>query len=139
MDQDCSQDRNGAEAIREDSTPSRSPRVESVELDGQAVLYLESSNAMHVLNPTATVVWFCLDGNGTVSEIARDISDAFGADPETVKADVLRVVREFADDGLLSGFEVPPKEDGLSDAAPARSPGRPGEASPQVLGAPPET
>ena len=120
--------------------PLRSPSVESVELDGQAVLYLESSNTMHVLSPTATLVWACLDGTGTVAEIAQDISAVFEADTSTVRQDVLEGVRALAADGLLAGYEhLQPERAPASNPKPTLSEEDSKRDGTRVLDAPPDT
>jgi hypothetical protein len=101
----------GAESIGLDFVPRSRETVASVELDGEAVLYDEETGEAHVLSPTATVVWFCCDGGGTIEEISKDIAEAFATDPGAVREDVLRVVREFGGLGLLDGVERAAKEE----------------------------
>ena len=45
-----------AEEIDENSHPRHHPAVAAVELDGEAVLYHEDANTVHLLNPSATIV-----------------------------------------------------------------------------------
>jgi hypothetical protein len=123
--------------------PRRSPGIEWAELDGQAVLYDGSANAMHVLNATATLVWACLDDRTSVGELAADLSEAFQADGATVREDVMATVRRFAADGLLAGFESP-DEARAGDDTPASGPdaptpaSEPGAPTPRVLAPPPD-
>ncbi|MGH9073406.1 MAG: HPr-rel-A system PqqD family peptide chaperone, partial [Acidimicrobiales bacterium] len=84
------------------------PSVASVELDGEGVLYDEEAGASHLLNATATAVWSCLDGSGTLDEIAAELADAFGADAQTVRHDVIALVQQFGRQGLLVGIAAEP-------------------------------
>jgi len=76
--------------------PVASNQVSAVELDGEAVLYNERTASLHVLNPTATIIWACCDGAGSIAEIAADVADAFALDRDAVVADVISTVRDFA-------------------------------------------
>ena len=55
------------------------------------------------LNESASIVWHCFDGSGTIDEIAVDIADVFGASVEGVRADVVALVREVGGAGFLAG------------------------------------
>lgn len=72
-----------------------------VELDGETILYEEDSGGLHVLNPTATLVWRCLDGAVSLGELADDIAAALGADPIEVGRDLLALAQQLDDEGLL--------------------------------------
>lgn len=139
MRHDTSEEPDGASSIGEEFVPLRSPLVQSVEIDGQTVLYVESVNKMHVLNPSATVVWNCMDGTGTIAEIAGDISAAFAVDLDTVRRDVLQAVREFASDGLLVGFDAVSDEDAHPRSGEAPEDRGTPDEQPHVLGPPPNT
>lgn len=77
------------------------------EHDGETVLIDRSSGGVHLLNPTAAIVWQCLDGTGTIADIVADIADVFGQDSGEVTGSVLEVVRRFGRQGLLVGVGVP--------------------------------
>lgn len=83
---------------------------------GEMVLIDRASGAVHVLNPTAAIVWQCLDGTGSVDEIVGDIADVFERDRDEVRDAVLEVVRRFGRQGLLEGVGISPDE-----PEPARS------------------
>jgi hypothetical protein len=86
-----------------DSSPTPRARadVASVELDGEVVILDEREDALHLLNPTATTVWRCLDGSGTVGELIADLSEVFGSDPQTVRNDVGALLSDLAARRLL--------------------------------------
>ena len=58
--------------------PSARPTVYAVTVDGEAVLLDEVSDRLHHLNAPAALVWACLDGQATVGELARELSDELG-------------------------------------------------------------
>jgi hypothetical protein len=81
--------------------------VVAVDIDGEVVLYDDCRGVLHRLNPTASALWHCLDGSGTLGEIAADMADVFGVDSDRVLADVLMAAREFGEKGLLLGVGEP--------------------------------
>jgi Coenzyme PQQ synthesis protein D (PqqD) len=105
-------------AVGPESTPAPGVAVHMVEVDGEAVLLDEATTRLHSLNSTATLVWQCLDGHSTLTEIAADLAEAFGADLEAVRADVVAIVEHFAEEGLLEGTGADDSVAG-TDLAPA--------------------
>lgn len=108
--------------------PGPASAIIGVELDSEAVLYHEDLNTVHLLNPTATIIWNSLDGETDLASLTAYLADAFSADLDVVMADVIAVVREFGRQGLLLGVE-PDQEaiaehelrpDGLSEVADDR-------------------
>lgn len=95
-------------AINGGSTVSRSRAVAAVELDGEAVLYHEELRTVCVLNPTATIVWNCLDGSSDLETLCGDIADAFAVELDTIRREVVEIVRELGRQGLLEGVESDP-------------------------------
>lgn len=83
--------------------PHPSATVHAVEIDSEAVLLDEAENRLHHLNPTATLVWACLDGHASIAEIATDLSAELGAPYDSVLADTIAAVGMFGDEGLLIG------------------------------------
>lgn len=89
--------------------PRRAVTTVTEELDGECVILDEAGNRLHHLNPTATVVWACFDGSGTVAEIAVDFAAELGTDLATTEADVLALARELGAAGLLADVEPDPE------------------------------
>ena len=85
--------------------PQASGTVATVELDGEAVLYDDSSGRLHHLNTTASLVWECCDGTVSLDTIAENLAAVFGIDTDVVRSDVLDVVRAFVGQGLLEAAE----------------------------------
>lgn len=87
--------------------PAARPKVRDdltvVELDGEAVVYDETSGELHHLNPSATVVFGLLDGTATVHELALDMADAFGVPVEEMESQVRELTRRFRALGLIAG------------------------------------
>jgi Coenzyme PQQ synthesis protein D (PqqD) len=99
--------------IQLSSAPAGRRTARLIELDGHALLYDDGLRHWVVLNPTAHALWRCLDGSGTVAEIADDLSAAFGAEPETVQEQVLHMVRVLGQQGLLEGVVPVPGGPGI--------------------------
>jgi peroxiredoxin/uncharacterized membrane protein YphA (DoxX/SURF4 family) len=96
----------GPEEIDTSFVPAARDRVAMASRDGESVLVDPVTGLVHLLNPTAALVWRCLDGSGNVEEIARDLADVFGRDEAEVRGLVLELVRGFGRQGLLTGVET---------------------------------
>jgi hypothetical protein len=83
--------------------PARAESVYTVEIDGEAVLLDEAVNRLHLLNATATLVWRLLDGDVSIGEMARELSEELATPYDTVLDDTLAIVRNLAEEGLLAG------------------------------------
>jgi peroxiredoxin len=84
--------------------------VTAVVLDGEAVLLAEGRSEAHYLDAIATLVWGTFDGSATLDELAVDFADAFGADAEVVRTDIVELTQGIGRAGLLEGvaYEAPP-------------------------------
>jgi Coenzyme PQQ synthesis protein D (PqqD) len=105
---------NASPTVGDEVVPQIVDTVAWVEVDGEAVLFDEVGRIVHVLNPTATLVWAAIDGRRSLGRIADDLTVAFGADPDVVHEDV----RALADGLMSRGLVIPA---GASDLA-ARPP-----------------
>ena len=90
-------------SIASDFVPRRADTAYTVELDGEAVVLDEEQNRLHLLNHTATLVWSCFDGTGTLTEIARDVAAAAEVPEARVLDEVLELTRTLGTEGLLDG------------------------------------
>ena len=72
------------------------------ELDDGCVLYDPDNEKVHSLNETAGLLWCLIDGERTLSEIAREVAQASGGDSDTVLGDTLEAAERFARQGLLA-------------------------------------
>ena len=94
--------------VDESFVARRARTAHTVEVDGEAVLL--NDGRLHLLNATGTLVWACFDGEGTIGEIAADISDGLGVPYDTVLEDTLAVARELGSEGLLDQVEADPDQ-----------------------------
>ncbi len=85
-----------------DRRPVKKTNLKVEKIGSEAVLYNGDQKAIHVLNPTAQVIWELCDGNYTVEEIEQEIRKRFAV-PEGV--DVLGDIRQtlivFAEKDIL--------------------------------------
>lgn len=72
-------------------------------VDGELVIYDPGADALHHLEPTATAVWTLLDGHRPVRTVAAELADAYGTAEESIRGDVVELVRVIHDRGLLAG------------------------------------
>ena len=86
--------------------PTPSPDVAWVELDGETVVYHETTNSTMVLDPTASTLWLVLDGTADLATIAADFADVYGAPRATVEEDLVALARQMARYGLFEGIEA---------------------------------
>lgn len=68
--------------------------------DGCA-LYDPVQDRVHILNPTAGLVWTACDGEHTINEIVQLVVDTMNVPAETVRNDVEGVVADFIRLGLV--------------------------------------
>lgn len=81
--------------------PQRRPHVTSVEMDGEALLYVADTGDMFRLDPMATALWNCFDGQTTLRELSEDLADVFPEDASAIAADLLRLTEELREMRLL--------------------------------------
>jgi hypothetical protein len=85
--------------------PAIKPKVRGdlaiVELDGEAVIYDETDNSLHHLNPTATIVLSMCDGTSTIKDFSAEIADAFSMPADQIEQQVRSLLRDFRKQKLL--------------------------------------
>ena len=96
-----------AEDIGPGFAPTARTDVVGVEIDGEMVVYDDARGVLHRLNPTAAMLWQCIDGGGTLAEIAADMADVFEVEPDRVLIEILTTARHFGEQGLLVGVGEP--------------------------------
>jgi hypothetical protein len=89
--------------------PRRVPDVVWVTVDDEIVV-LDASGRAQVITSTGALLWPLLDGVATVGELAADVADVFGIEPELALADVCRFVDEMVAMALIVG--APEGEEG---------------------------
>lgn len=80
----------------------RAAGLHAVEIDGETVVYVESTESLHLLDTTATIVWQALDDSLTLDELCDDLAVAFGTDAEQIRADVGPLVRRLSEARLIT-------------------------------------
>lgn len=96
-----------ADQIGMDFIPQPRDSVVATEFDGELLLVDRETGFLNLLDPVGSVVWNCLDGVGTLADLAEELADAFGAPVEVVREDVLEMVRTVGRAGLLIGVARP--------------------------------
>ena len=96
----------GVEQVGGDLVPRRREDVFSVEIDGDTVIYDPKLERSHVLNSTAALIWELLDGATALDQLAGELAEAFGVGRDTVLADVVTLVGELTELGLLEGRQA---------------------------------
>ena len=72
-----------------------------VELDGETVVFVPSTGALHHLDATATVVWGLLQDGVSVDEAVALLAEAYAAPRDVVAADVAAMVERLGQAALL--------------------------------------
>jgi hypothetical protein len=93
------------------SRPARRPGLVAVEVDGETVVYDPVADLLHHLEASASAVWSRLDGADPLDALAVRLAADYGAGPDTVRRDVIRLARVLWDLGLLAGSDPPPPAD----------------------------
>ena len=92
--------------------------VTAVELDGESVLYDETSGALHHLDAVATVVWDRLDGTATLGDLASELGTTFVTDATRVRGDLVAFARQLGHQHLLEGVAPPAAAAESGDPSP---------------------
>jgi hypothetical protein len=103
------------------SVPRRATDVAAIDVDGEAVVFHEGTDRVHLLNPTATLLWSVLDGVATIDELSAELADAFGAPLEVVREDVLAGVTDLLRDGLVHDSSDPNASSASAPVLPSTS------------------
>lgn len=80
--------------------PRRAPRLELDEVDDGLIVYQESTERLHHLNPTAAIVFQLCDGSHDAASIAEIVGELFGLDRPPADA-VDACISRFLQEGLV--------------------------------------
>jgi hypothetical protein len=75
-------------------------------LDGDFVLFHESTRMVHRLNSTMGAVWSLCDGETTVEAMAFELGEIFAMEPAHLTDDIHRALDQIAAAGLLVGVDA---------------------------------
>lgn len=78
-----------------------SPDVQGRSMDGETVLLDLSSGRYYTLNRVGSVIWEQCTGDKTISDIQAVLSDRFDVAPERALDDLVTLVNELIQEGLL--------------------------------------
>src|SRR5690349_7806216 len=71
-------------------------------IDGETVILNREVGVLHRLNPTASFIWECCDGNSGVDDIVARLAKAYEVDFVTCRKDVNEVVLKLESLNLLT-------------------------------------
>jgi hypothetical protein len=90
-----------ASDLDEDDAVGPAPGVGVIQVDEQIVLVDELTGRAHALNPTASIVWECLDGQTPIGVIIDDVHAEFGGPRGTIADDITQLARDLGTLGFL--------------------------------------
>jgi hypothetical protein len=86
--------------------PVRKSDISIKDIGDETLLYNIDEEAIHILNPTAQLIWELCDGVHTVADIEQTIRTNFSVPAgHDVTADIQRTLAVFTDKGLLQELE----------------------------------
>lgn len=85
-----------------ENKPLRKKSILCKRMEQETVLYAKETEAIHVLNPTALLVWDLCDGEHSVEDMEKAIRNEFSVGEEgTISQDIQGVIDRFFKEGLL--------------------------------------
>ncbi|WP_380165781.1 PqqD family protein [Jannaschia sp. R86511] len=79
-----------------------SASLTEVEVDGEIAIYHPVTDAVVLLNPSASAIWrLTADGPVTVEEVVPLLAEAFGIDPAEARRGVAAGIEVLVDEQLL--------------------------------------
>ena len=84
------------------ASPVRRQGITARDIGGETLLYSVDERAIHVLNPTAKLIWDLCDGKHTVEDMERVVRTSFSvARGHDLVIDIRRTLEVFVNKGLL--------------------------------------
>lgn len=81
--------------------PKRRSDINYRTIDGETVILNRAEGRLHQLNPTASFIWDCCDGNSNIVEIIDRLAGAYEVEPSTARKDVEEVLLKLRKSKLL--------------------------------------
>jgi len=88
-------------SVNPDIVPIIRQHITSRLIGDEAFLMNLETLDTYILNDTAARVWQCIDGSHTAGDIIRTLQSEYDVDAAACEAAVSRLLREFADAGLI--------------------------------------
>jgi len=85
--------------------PVRKPETWLRQAGDENVVYDPETEAVHLLNATATAIWVLCDGETTPDEMVDAICELSGLPREVVVEDVRRILLQFDEAAILTWTE----------------------------------
>ncbi len=89
--------------LANDLHPKRRSDLNYRTIDGETVILDRKEGNLHQLNPTASFIWDCCDGNSNVAAIIDRLADAYEVDSSTARKDVEETLSRLRSSNLLEG------------------------------------
>ena len=86
--------------------PKAKPNLEVRTVEDEKIILDRDGEHIHQLNAAASFIWNRCDGSREISVIAQELGNAFGVDSDSTLKDVLDVVLQFSELGLLEEFDM---------------------------------
>jgi len=99
--------RKDASDIRETSSLVRAKDQVSTDLGGEAVVLHLESEQYYGLNEVGARIWALLEAPKTVKEIRDALVTEYHIEPERCECEVLALLRELAEEGLIEVSDDP--------------------------------
>jgi hypothetical protein len=81
--------------------PRRRSNLNWRTIDGETLILNREEGRLHQLNPTASFVWGCCDGNSNIEEIANRLTGVYEVDAVTACKDVEDVLSNLRSSKLV--------------------------------------
>ena len=81
--------------------PKRRSDLNYRTIDGETLILNREEGRLHQLNPTASFIWDCCDGNSNIADIVDRLAGAYEVDPSTARKDVEEVLSNLRNSNLL--------------------------------------
>ena len=79
----------------------RSPEAKLKQVGGSSAVYLKSERALHLLNPSARLVFDCLERPMSVAALASRLSELTGGELAVVERDLREALPELERRGIV--------------------------------------
>ena len=119
--------------VSETFVPARVSTVDELVVEGEAILHDHTTERVHLLNPTAALLWKCFDGETTLAELAFEIADEMDIPVAGVLTDIVRVTSDLVEEGVL----LDARASRVENTGPVPSTAEPEPGLPRLLVDPP--
>jgi Coenzyme PQQ synthesis protein D (PqqD) len=83
------------------SHPKRRSDLNYRTIDGETLILNRKDGRLHQLNPTASFIWDCCDGNSNIVEIIDRLAGAYEVDSGRARKDVEQTLSKLQNSNLL--------------------------------------